>query len=250
MSLFSTISGFLSGAVGNNLNNNPNDVRKTKSNLRDAGYFEDDDVDNVDNGYITRKTDDSIKRYQRDNGLREDGVLFKGGETERSIGHFVKDLDEAKNLPLYLHDEKNNPVRPATPEEIETLYSQVQSIQHGQNKTASEYDPKKNSKMKNIRIRDDDQNELLMQDLIVKAIELQQNWEGFENYPGELKQAMIDVHFNTGSLTPSRWKMLNKAIKNKDKEGIIREIHRDTKHEKRNIRVQNLLKTMNIKNWK
>lgn len=85
MELLDRLSGFLNGSVGNNLENNVDDVKKTKRSLRAVGYFEDDDVDNVENPYITRKTENSIKKFQRDNDLREDGKLYARGETERGL---------------------------------------------------------------------------------------------------------------------------------------------------------------------
>lgn len=43
--------------------------------------FEEDEP----HGYVTRELDDSIKSYQRDSGLKEDGILHPGGETETAI---------------------------------------------------------------------------------------------------------------------------------------------------------------------
>ncbi|MBV1799657.1 peptidoglycan-binding protein [Siccirubricoccus sp. G192] len=37
------------------------------------------------NGYITRALDDAIRGYQRDRGLRRDGYLDPGGETECTL---------------------------------------------------------------------------------------------------------------------------------------------------------------------
>lgn len=36
-------------------------------------------------GYIDRTLDEAIQAYQRDRGLRRDGVLLPGGETERCL---------------------------------------------------------------------------------------------------------------------------------------------------------------------
>ncbi len=87
MGFFGAISNFLNGPVGNNLANEPQDVRNTKKNLSNLGYFDDE----TENDFITRALDTGIKGFQRDNGLRIDGKLLPGGETEREI--------EAQTLP-------------------------------------------------------------------------------------------------------------------------------------------------------
>ena len=107
MSLFSfrDFGDFLKGAVGNNLENDPDDVKTTKYNLSRAGYFDEDDNDNRDNEFITRKLDSSISRFQRDNKLKEDGVLFPGGETERTI---FKTLEKRDLLEIFGGDDNDS----------------------------------------------------------------------------------------------------------------------------------------------
>ena len=82
MGLFGALSNFLTGAVGNNLDNDPQDIRDTKRRLNRLGFFDDE----VENDFITRELDNGIKGFQRDNDLRVDGKLLPGGETEREIG--------------------------------------------------------------------------------------------------------------------------------------------------------------------
>ena len=50
---------FLEGSVGNNLDNNPLDVRKTKQNLNSLSFFDED----TENDFITRELDTGIKAY-------------------------------------------------------------------------------------------------------------------------------------------------------------------------------------------
>lgn len=87
--IFKDIAGFLKDAVGNNMNNDPTDVRIIKKNLNQLGLFNDD----IDNGYITAKMDNSIRAFQRNNDLREDGRLFPGGETERAMFTIIAKRD-------------------------------------------------------------------------------------------------------------------------------------------------------------
>ena len=81
MGFFDGFTDFLKGSVGNNMDNDPADVRNTKRNLNNFGFFDDE----VENDFITRKLDTSIKEFQQDNDLRVDGRLFPSGETEREL---------------------------------------------------------------------------------------------------------------------------------------------------------------------
>lgn len=385
MFLSDLFSGFLKKPVGNNLDNDPDDITKTKELFANEGYYKQP----VENGYIDKELDDSIWNFQRDNDLKQDGIMNPGGETETAlisrirekskeeeresappqnfitaggrtvpaarirsalektkddkitsflfriadktakaqetskeppvpkkkpqhketsneenrvknnleikknisilkpnkkppiltrasdedtanfvkkqegstqhlykdhkgfitigVGHRVTSLEKAKTLPFYLYDKNESAIRPATEEEIKTLYQQVQSIKHGKNITAEQYNPLYNKNklhMKNIKLKEKDELALLKQDLRVRSQELRRNWSEFDNLPGELQTAMLDVHFNTGNLTPKKWPKLKKAIQQKNKAAIIREIHRDTKHQDRNRAIQHLLRKM------
>jgi hypothetical protein len=81
MGLFNSFADFLKGSVGNNMDNNPEDIKNTKRNLSQAGFFDDE----IENEFITRKLDNGIRQFQKNKGLKEDGLLFPGGETERSL---------------------------------------------------------------------------------------------------------------------------------------------------------------------
>jgi peptidoglycan hydrolase-like protein with peptidoglycan-binding domain len=79
-------NGPLAGSVGNSMDNHPDDVRTTKRNLKYAGYFDTDNgEDDPENPILTRALDTRIKRFQADRGLKVDGILKPGGETERSL---------------------------------------------------------------------------------------------------------------------------------------------------------------------
>lgn len=309
MGLFDFVSGFLRGPVGNGRANDLDDIRAVKSRLAESGHFSGD----TDNGYITREMDGAIRTFQSENGLKADGYLAPGGETERAleqagrrtpplpprkpesygpflpkrpplperkppilseasderavgfvkkheqpteylykdnkgnmtvaIGHKVR-LEEARTLPLYLHDKDGIPVRPATEPEIEKIYSQASAIRHGQNVIARDYDPKNNPHMQNIRMRKEDMALLLKKDLRSRAQELRRNWPGFDGLPEELKIAMLDAHFNAGTLTPGRWPGLAAAIRDRDAAGVRREIRRKTAHEDRNKAIEDMLKSI------
>jgi peptidoglycan hydrolase-like protein with peptidoglycan-binding domain len=75
---------FLRGAVGaGDLDNRPEDVMSTKRRLRALGLYTPppegigDDID--------RGLDEAVRTFQQQQGLRVDGVLTPGGETERNL---------------------------------------------------------------------------------------------------------------------------------------------------------------------
>lgn len=84
MNFYERFAGRLSGSVGNAMDNKADDVLKTKRNLRYAGYFDAPD-DDEKNPILTRALGTWIKSYQADQGLKVDGILKPGGETERSL---------------------------------------------------------------------------------------------------------------------------------------------------------------------
>ena len=81
MAFLSAFSNFLTGPVGNGLQNTPQNIRTTKRNLKRSGFFDDE----TENDFITADMEKSIRRFQQARDLKEDGKLFPGGETEREL---------------------------------------------------------------------------------------------------------------------------------------------------------------------
>jgi len=82
MSGFSFIrNGLIQKPVGNNMANDQEDVFSVKRALSSLGHFGGEEP----NGFITRRMDHSIKTFQRDSGLKVDGILLPGGETETAL---------------------------------------------------------------------------------------------------------------------------------------------------------------------
>lgn len=78
---FDIFSGLFKGGVGNNMENNDDDVLRTKKALSSAGHY----TEPVENGILDRRLDTAIKSFQSENELKVDGVMKKGGETERYL---------------------------------------------------------------------------------------------------------------------------------------------------------------------
>ncbi len=79
----------INDSVGNNMTNDEDAVFNVKDTLSSFDRFEEEEP----NGFITRDLDNSIKGFQRDNGLRVDGILRPGGETENGL---VRGLEQRR----------------------------------------------------------------------------------------------------------------------------------------------------------
>jgi hypothetical protein len=71
----------LRDSVGNGRTNHLEDLRWVKEALRLMGRYD----GGKDTPYIDRTLARAIEGYQRDRGLRRDGVLTPGGETECTL---------------------------------------------------------------------------------------------------------------------------------------------------------------------
>ena len=87
MSKFGDLFKVFKKSIGQNLENDPNDVTNVKNKLASLGRYNDDHK----SGYIDAELDDSIRSYQRDRNLKSDGVINPGGETEATlIGEMIR----------------------------------------------------------------------------------------------------------------------------------------------------------------
>lgn len=84
MGIFDDIAALISGAVGNNHENKPDDVIRVKRALNERGLY-DLSTPPEPHGYITQGMDDAIRAFQGEEGLKVDGYLLPGGETEAAL---------------------------------------------------------------------------------------------------------------------------------------------------------------------
>lgn len=82
----------LKNSVGNNLANDPDDVIAVKSVMTRMGRLRLDPDKAEPHAYLTRDLDEALKSYQKERGLRVDGIMFPGGETEKSLNYELKQL--------------------------------------------------------------------------------------------------------------------------------------------------------------
>lgn len=99
MGLITEIVGLIRGSVGNNMDNNEDDVMRIKSALNKVGYFKGFDHPPEPHGYITKEMNDSIKSFQKSNGLKVDGILYPNGETELALQTKNADNNQMLGIP-------------------------------------------------------------------------------------------------------------------------------------------------------
>ncbi len=68
-------------SIGNNRDNDENDVMNTKLNFARLGYYNEP----IENGIIDAGLDKAITSFQSDNGLKKDGWMGPDGETETTL---------------------------------------------------------------------------------------------------------------------------------------------------------------------
>jgi hypothetical protein len=73
----------LKGPVGNGLENDLQDVLAVKRRLNSLGLY--DEPEYGFTGYIDRAMDDGLRRFQLQRGLKMDGTISPGGETETAL---------------------------------------------------------------------------------------------------------------------------------------------------------------------
>jgi len=173
------------------------------------------------------------------------------GNMTIGIGQMVPTVEKAKEMPLYLFN-RETPLRPATETEVESAYRQAKSLPHGQGYTHRTFDPKKNPGMPNVRLRDEDQNDILFRTLHRSGQELADKFPRLESYPPPAQKALLDMQFNLGDgkfrekyidgdgIEQRGWPNLFNAVRNRRWGAAAKESHRKDVHEDRNRAVYNL----------
>ena len=95
------VDRFLTGEVGHGAQNKPEDVFAVRHLVRLAGGGEIDESkdDPIEDGFFDTDLDEEINEFQEKNGLRVDGLITPGGETERNIvNQIVNDGRSADDL--------------------------------------------------------------------------------------------------------------------------------------------------------
>ena len=78
----------INSSVGNNMKSKSDDVLLVRRTLAALGYQE----PNTNYEYIDSRLDQNIREFQRQNGLRIDGLIRPSGETEAALMAATKSL--------------------------------------------------------------------------------------------------------------------------------------------------------------
>lgn len=116
------INDALSGSVGNNMDNEEEDVRLARSGFdklrqRPAAERETDHLGRP-LGIITQQIDDDIRHFQKENDLKIDGYMRPGGETITALVKTVAAKQQARQQPA-AKPEPQSSKPPVKPEEQE-----------------------------------------------------------------------------------------------------------------------------------
>lgn len=88
----------LTGAVGNDMKNNEEDVRGVREKLEFLDYFGEDEKERDPEGrplqIITAGLDAKTRQFQKDNNLKVDGILKPGGETIAAMNQKLRERNE------------------------------------------------------------------------------------------------------------------------------------------------------------
>lgn len=96
MSRLDRFFGLINRPVGNNMDNDQEDVLAIKFKLNRAGYFDSLEQAPEPHGFITKEMDIGIQEFQKDKGLKVDGILLPRGETEKALLFFLQAVNEKK----------------------------------------------------------------------------------------------------------------------------------------------------------
>ncbi len=93
-------NSFLRGVIGDGFESDRQDVTNVKQMFSKLGMYDGD----TEQGLIDRKLDNAIRGFQRSQGLRVDGWMEPGGETERMLQRVIYGSDDAAPERLSLRD--------------------------------------------------------------------------------------------------------------------------------------------------
>jgi GH24 family phage-related lysozyme (muramidase) len=105
-------------------------------------------------------------------------------------------------------------------------------------------DAEEYKKATDLRIDDEEAQRLAQQHLTNDVAHLRSEFSDFDNFPMPLKEVLVDLQYNTGNLTEKKWPKLYEAIRNRDVEGIAKNVHRKDVGKERNDWAENLVRSI------
>jgi hypothetical protein len=207
--------GFGASNITDNIAN-MNNLQNGMNNPQNGNYISDDE--------LKQRSWNNIREYEdvvRHPYLDTKGNITIGG------GANINDYNDFMKVNFLLGG------NPATEEQKRAGFDQLSNIRqqaNGQwNRTAPTYE-----KETNLRISDEEAYRMAQGHLTNDLSHLRSEFSDFDSFPIQLKEVLMDLQYNTGSLNQRKWPSLYQAIQNRDIEGIARNVHRRDVGFKRN----------------
>ena len=87
----------------------------------------------------------------------------------------------------------------------------------------------------NIRISDAEARRLAQNHMNNDLAHLRREFSDFDSFPLPLKEVLLDIQYNViGGVNPNDWPNLYRAIRNRDINGIVANVHRKDVQQSRN----------------
>jgi peptidoglycan hydrolase-like protein with peptidoglycan-binding domain len=111
----------LKTTIGKGYATDEQDVKNTRKKFNALGF----DAGHEDFGYSDQKLEHSIRQFQRAQDLKEDGIMYPNGETEKMLTKTLVEKENAPKPKSKPYDPSKIPPRhkPVTPIEKDAIYS-------------------------------------------------------------------------------------------------------------------------------
>ncbi|MCC6598433.1 MAG: hypothetical protein IT559_06555 [Alphaproteobacteria bacterium] len=171
---------------------------------------------------------ESVKKFVRDNEKPAD-YFYRDtkGKATIGIGLMIPDAEAAKNLPLYVYEGRDRPIRPAKDEEKAEAYRRVMAAPIGQ--VYTEYDPLSGKGLSNLRLKTPDMEFLQEQRLREGVRYLHKTFPDLPTYPAPARAALQDMEYQIGptKFKETTWEKLFPAVRDRDWQRAAKESRRN-----------------------
>lgn len=100
-----------------------------------------------------------------------------------------------------------------------------------------------------LRISEDEALNLAQNHMVNDLAHVRKEFSDFDSFPMPLKEALLDIQYNTGNLKEKNWPNLYQAIRNKDvfgENGILKNVHRKDIGKERNDWIEELIRQLGL----
>jgi GH24 family phage-related lysozyme (muramidase) len=210
----------------NNLQNGMNNLQNGMNSLQNGNYISDDE--------LMQRTYNNIKKF-------EDIVPHPYLDTKGNIT-----VGGGANINNYNDFMKVNFLqggKPATEEQKRIGFDQLSNIRQQANgkwnRTAPTY-----ATATNLSISDKEAYRMAQEHLTNDLAHLRSEFKDFDSKAIPLKEVLMDLQYNTGSLNRRNWPKLYQAIDDQDIEAIAQNVHRKDVGQERNDWAEKMIRSI------